>query len=100
MRYIMLMEHVQFEWDNNKNKLNMANHEIDFNDVMDVFLDDHRIVRQDKRKDYGESRYKAIGKLGPYVLSVIYTVRNDVTRIISARRASKNETKDYIHLQK
>ena len=86
---------MEFEWDENKNKSNIDKHSIDFNDAKDVFKDDNSIVLPDLRKDYGESRWKIIGKIYGSIISVIYTMRDKVTRIISARKASRNERDEY-----
>ncbi len=84
-----------FEWDENKNKSNLDKHGIDFNQAKEVFNDDNKIEMPDTRNDYGEKRTKIIGKAVDLVLSVVYTMRDKVTRIISARAASRNERKKY-----
>ena len=86
---------MEFEWDENKNKSNAQKHGIDFNDAKEVFKDDNSKIAPDLRKDYGEERWKIIGKIYGTIISVIYTVRNRVTRIISARKASINERNEY-----
>ena len=86
---------MEFEWDENKNKSNAQKHRIDFNDAKEVFKDENSKIAPDLRKDYGEERWKIIGKIYGSIISVIYTVRNKVTRIISARKASSIERKEY-----
>lgn len=86
---------MEFEWDENKNKSNNEKHGIDFNDAKGVFIDEFSRVAPDLRKDYGENRWKIIGKIFGSIISVIYTERNKVTRIISARKASSNERNEY-----
>ncbi len=86
---------MKFEWDENKNKSNIQKHGIDFSDAQKVFNDENSLIAPDLRKDYGESRWKIIGKVYGVIISVIYTVRNEAIRIISARRASKKERKEY-----
>lgn len=86
---------MEFDWDYDKNKSNNEKHGIDFNDAKEVFKDDNSKVAPDLRKDYGEDRLKIIGKIYGSIISVIYTVRNNATRIISARKASSNERKEY-----
>ena len=51
----------------------------------------------DDRQDYGEIRFAAIGIVEDVELYVVYTMRGDVTRIISARRARKDERQEYHH---
>jgi hypothetical protein len=86
---------MEFEWDENKNKSNKEKHGIDFNDAMEVFNDENSKVGSDLRKDYGEDRWKIIGKIYGVIISVIYTKRNSVIRIISARKASIYERNEY-----
>jgi uncharacterized DUF497 family protein len=89
------MEENKFEWDANKNKSNIEKHKIDFNDAKLVFEDPKRKVTPDKRRDYGEDRYKVVGKIFGAIISVIFTLRNSLIRIISARKASLNEREEY-----
>jgi uncharacterized DUF497 family protein len=68
---------------------------IDFDYAMNVFLDKNRIEKEDRRRDYGESRYITIGKVVDILLTVVYTMRKDKYRLISARRASYDEREAY-----
>jgi hypothetical protein len=86
---------MEFEWDENKNKSNLEKHSVDFNQAKDVFNDKNRIEIPDNRKDYDESRTKVIGKAFDLILSVIYTMRGVIVRIISARAASRKERQQY-----
>ena len=52
-------------------------------------------ARQDNRWDYGEDRYQLLGTIEHRVFVVVYTVRGDVIRIISARKANQREVQDY-----
>ena len=82
---------MEFEWDKNKNKSNIEKHGIDFSYAKDVFFDRKRISSPDLRKDYGENRWVSIGKFADTIIVVIYTIRNNIYRIISARYAKKKE---------
>lgn len=84
----------KFEWDNTKNASNQKKHDISFEDASDIFSDNDRIQYL-KTKD-GERRYMAVGKAFEAIITVIYTVRNLIIRIISARRSSKEERKAYL----
>jgi uncharacterized DUF497 family protein len=86
---------MEFEWNENKNRTNLEKHGIDFNDAKEVFKDENSKIAPDLRKDYGEDRWKIIGKVYGGIISVIYTSRNKVTRIISARKASSFERDEY-----
>lgn len=82
---------MRFTWDENKNNINIQKHKIDFVDVPSVF-DGPMLIELDAREDYGEERWKGIGFLRKGVVVVIFTERhNDTIRIISARKADKNE---------
>ena len=60
-----------------------------------VFGDPHRKVKLDSRFLYGDDRYLARGRVDGRVLTVVYTMRNDAIRIISARKANSREVKKY-----
>ena len=83
-----------FEWDEAKNRSNYTKHGIDFNDATEVFTC-VRATSIDSRKDYGEIRKTTVGLIGNAVCVVVYTVRNDTTRIISARKANVKERSKY-----
>ena len=91
---------MEFEWDENKNKSNQDKHGIDFNDAKEVFKDDNSIESETTQDNHGEKRWKIIGQLYGSILSVIYTIRNKTTRLISARKASRKERKDYTDQKK
>ena len=82
-----------FEWDENKRKYNLEKHKIDFIDAVAIFDDIDRIEYEDIKK--GETRNQTIGKVNDIVLFLMYTLRGKKKRIISVRRASKNERKAY-----
>jgi len=83
-----------FEWDENKRKLNLDKHGIDFVDAVDVFMDLSRIEVESMRDD--ELRYLTIGAVHDVVILVVYTYRAGTVRLISARRANKNEREAYV----
>ena len=85
---------MEIEWDNNKAASNLIKHKINFEDAKNIFLDPNRLEREDKR-DYNEPRIQVIGIVNQVVLFVVYTKRNGRYRIISARRANKNERRQY-----
>lgn len=83
-----------FEWNDAKNRSNVKKHGIDFDDAIQVF-DDEYIEKLDDRFHYGEDRYIVIGEVNGITLIVVYTMRNNVCRIISARKANRREQKNY-----
>ena len=84
---------MEYEWDNGKANANLGKHGVDFVAAVDVFADPNLLVIVDRR--YGEDRYRAIGLVNDVVLSVAYTMRGELCRIISARRASRRERREY-----
>ncbi len=82
-----------FEWDENKRKYNLGKHGIDFIDAIAIFDDPNRIEFDNNRK--GEIRFETIGMVHDVILFLVYTSRGSKKRIISVRRASKNERKTY-----
>jgi len=86
---------MEFEWDDTKERSNEQKHGISFTDAADVFDDPYHIEEDVTRPEHGERRFKAIGTVGAYVVAVIYTDRGDRRRIISARRAKRNERRQY-----
>ena len=81
-----------FEWDEDKNRLNQDKHSIDFDEASEIFYG-LVIVRRSDRND--EKRWNAIGLSGEKLIAVTFTLRSENIRIISARRARKNEERDY-----
>ncbi len=84
---------MEFEWDENKNNLNIEKHGISFEKAKSIFDDVNNITEQTNRND--EYRYKTVGLIFEKLFTVIYTVRSSIFRIISARRANKSEEKKY-----
>jgi uncharacterized protein len=85
---------VKFEWDERKRRTNLAKHGIDFETAKLIF-EGTFIEREDRRRGYGEQRIVAYGEASGIVLCVVYTRREDTLRIISVRRARRDERKDY-----
>ena len=83
-----------FEWDSEKAEINLKKHKIAFEDAARVFLDDYRFDDYDELHSDFEERIKTVGFVRN-VLAVIYTERGENYRIISARRADKEEERDY-----
>lgn len=84
---------MKYEWGSDKAAANIRKHAIDFVDAVEVFADGRLFIEIDDR--HAEPRYRAIGVVEDVVLSVAYTMRGDVCRIISARRASRRERRAY-----
>ena len=89
------MEIREFEWDDNKNRENIIKHGISFKRATKIFLG-NVLEWIDNRYDYGEERIIALGRSERTSLYVVYTWRGNARRIISARRATKNERRKYL----
>ncbi|HEX5727642.1 MAG TPA: BrnT family toxin [Longimicrobiaceae bacterium] len=83
---------LEFEWDANKRALNLWKHRIDFEDAIRIFESAVVTKRSDRE---GEERWVAVGEVDRRVLAVVYTIRDSRYRIISARRARRDEQRSY-----
>ncbi len=84
----------KFVWDSEKAEINKKKHKISFETTARVFLDENSIDNFDEFHSDFEDRIQIIGRVGK-ILTVIYTERGDVNRIISARHATKDEEDEY-----
>lgn len=85
-----------FEWDKAKAAANEAKHGVSFELAALAFKDPFAIERIDDRRQYGEERFILIGMAKDVVLFVVYTERAERIRLISTRRATKQEHDDYV----
>jgi len=95
-----LMTDNLFEWDDGKAADNLRKHGVSFELAKfelakKVFKDPLGVERIDDRQDYGEERFVLIGLADGNVLFVAYTERDGRFRLISARRATRDEQEDY-----
>jgi len=79
-----------FEWDEGKRQSNIRKHGIDFIGIEKVFAGE-TVTILDDRFDYGEFRFVTVGLLRNLAVVVTHTGTDEVIRIISVRKASKNE---------
>jgi uncharacterized protein len=92
---------MEFEWDENKNKGNITKHGIDFQQAKQIFEDPNLLTYEDTRFSYGEAREISIGQLllttqsKIIIAVVVHTDRGGKIRLISARKASKQERIEY-----
>jgi len=85
---------VEFEWDPNKAANNFSKHGVRFAEAATVFEDEAALTMSDDEPD--EERFVAlgIGSMGR-ILVVVYTTRGDRIRIVSARKATRQERSQY-----
>ncbi len=88
---------MKFEWDETKNLANIRKHGVDFRDAAYVFSDPFSLSLFDDEHSDDEDRWVLLGNnLSGQTLLVVHTFRqNDVTRIISARKATPTERSAY-----
>ena len=90
----LMFESIAFEWDEVKAKKNLDKHGIGFPLARRVFLDPNRLEFESDG-EYDERRWVAIGLVADQMLVVVFTMRGEGYRIISARRAERNEREKY-----
>ena len=97
---------MRYEWDNRKNRQNQRKHGgISFELATLVFEDEYRLIGLDRVDETGEQRWHAVGAVSvePGVADVLLVVHvyreeedgEEIIRIVSARRADKNEYRRY-----
>lgn len=89
------MDELHFEWDEGEAASNLAKHGVSFLTAAEIFANE-RIERIDDRRDYGEVRLIALGRVDAEVFRVVFTWRGEnFVRIISVHKAGRNEREIY-----
>jgi len=95
------MTAAKFEWDVNKDAENQAKHLVSFQDAQAAFADPHRVIAKDLVHSGAEEPFYGIGKVGGGILTVRFTYRRKVIRIIGVGYWRKGKTmyekEDRIH---
>jgi uncharacterized protein len=87
---------VEFEWDPEKDRVNLEKHGISFGEASTVFLDPLQITVRDELHSVGEFRFRTIGYTTTDRLIVVaHTDREERIRIITARAATARERRQY-----
>jgi len=94
------MEHLdwRFDWDEDKNQINIQKHGISFERAQYVFFDENAIVEYDDEHSMYEDRFVIIGADIEFKILMVchcYRENNEIIRIISARKATPNERSQY-----
>ncbi|MCA2938306.1 MAG: BrnT family toxin [Microcystis sp. M113S1] len=92
------MQPLTFEWDIEKNRVNQKKHGVSFEEAKSVFYDDKAIQFWDDDHSEQEDRFLLLGKSYKMrILLIVHCYREEesVIRIISARKATKNESQQY-----
>lgn len=89
---------LNFEWDEQKNASNLRKHGVSFEEAQTVFLDDHALFMLDPDHPEDEERFLLLGMSSAVRTLVVchcYRASNEVIRIISARKAGRDERREY-----
>ena len=92
------MKPIQFEWDEPKNQSNLAKHRVSFEEAETVFLDEWALMMDDPDPSRDEERFMMLGlsaQIRVLVVSFCYRQQDQIIRIISARKATKHEQRQY-----
>ena len=78
------MKKAKFEWDANKDKQNQEKHGVSFEFAQYAFADPNRVIAEDVSHSRKEKRYYCLGKVGEGIITVRFTIRGSIIRIIGA----------------
>jgi uncharacterized DUF497 family protein len=78
------MERALFDWDDEKDGENQHKHGVSFALAQRAFLDPYRVIAEDVNHGNEEDRFYCIGKVDEGIITVRFTYRNDIVRIIGA----------------
>jgi hypothetical protein len=92
--FVATNKYVKIEFDPAKSEKNARERGLPF-DLAQAFDFDSAWIVKDDRRDYGEGRYRAIGRMSDVVAVVVFTMREDTVRVISLRLASGKERLRY-----
>jgi len=81
---------MRFGWDEHKRSVNLKIHKLDFRDAPEVF-DGRTVTYEDDRFNYGEQRFVTLELLKGIAVSIVHTETPEQIRIISFRKATRNE---------
>ncbi len=98
INYSVVMSNIQFEWDSRKAAANLKKHGVSFDQARTVFFDEHAKLIDDPDHSDEEDRFVLLGissSLKVLLVCHCYREEGNVIRIISARKASTQETKQY-----
>jgi uncharacterized protein len=89
---------MKFQWDTGKAELNLNKHGVSFEEATTVFGDALALTFVDPEHSHGETRFRTLGfSISRELLVVIHTEQLETIRIISARKATRNEREIYEH---
>ena len=99
VNYNIIMDMIRFEWDENKNKINKKKHGLTFEAAKEVFSDEDAILFDDPDHSEEEEIFLIIGRMKSSKICIVshcYRNSGNTIRLISARKATKQEMKIYL----
>jgi uncharacterized protein len=90
LKSIGQLKNMRYTWHKLKQQKNLNKRGLDFAEAEKVFAGP-TFIFEDNRKDYGEQRWVTLGLLGDRVMVIVHTETEEEIRIISMRKANKNE---------
>lgn len=90
----MLHSFLEFEWHDDKRRTNLTAHGINFEDAVTI-LDGPVLEAPSTQRHHGEQRFLAIGRCEGRIITVVFTYRGPIRRLISARAARHYERENY-----
>lgn len=92
------MQNISFEWANRKNSENKKKHGISFEEAQTVFVDENALLIHDPDHSHEEDRFILLGLSAKFRVLLVchcYRKNDEVIRIISVRKATRKEQKQY-----
>jgi len=90
-----MTDELKFEWDEAKRLVNLVKHGVDFVEVGAAFIDPDRIIYPVSRDGLTEERCVILGSIRSRIIHIVFTMRDDTIRLISARPAHVKERRLY-----
>ncbi|WP_423679755.1 BrnT family toxin [Undibacterium sp. WLHG33] len=88
---------MRYSYDPAKKKSNLTKHGLDFDEAKRVIESGNTVTFEDNRYDYDEPRFITLGNLDGSIVVIVTTESDSEIRIISMRKADKNEQKIYFN---
>lgn len=91
LQWAAIMNRRPFEWDAEKDRTNREKHHVSFTEAQEAFLDPHRVIARDLEHSQAEERYYCFGIVKGGVLTVRFTYRGKVIRILRRRLLAQRQ---------
>lgn len=96
---MVLPEPLEFQWDRENTEKNLVKHGVSNEEIEEAFFDENRVTFTDVLHSGSEERFRLVGRTYKgRLLFVVFTIRNHVIRVISARDINRKE--EYLYYEK